>query len=530
MKTRIEIDNKILTESHLLLNYVRERKAESDVTPHVELEILLDSKIRYPKFYRLFFDIEPSGKDIKSDLIFEYSNPSTNGEKVKALDSILTLNSASESQNEYNLDWQIDTARPSKAHLYGIVSTNLFNSNVDLQLEYEGPTFKLSTPVALKVSHRLDLSGNSKSHIELGVRLPKRSVEIDHNIKLIFEADAGKLQINHFEVQIVSPNSLVVDGVRQPKSVYISRHRTTSANGETAYDLSFGINNFQVDLSTRPEGDRLASILTKVDKSPIVKSFGISYSRNTNPSDNSRRSLFQVKKNEVAFIVIDGSIASQSQDNQFKLLSSLNLKALDFTGNARAKFDIEDNKSNVLGYNLEVTAENLIRILFKIISINSQAKVDINNKKVDFKFEITKLGEVKSVKLASTGALRTGSTNEFDVSYNKVLSNGQTKTGNGVVKFSWVPGKKVEAKLDVANALTAKFALKKEQLSDENVSKEAHLRYAHLDDPTPSEREFKLFHATKTESGSSKQVTFNALAKKGNILLILKFEYHVLNQ
>ena len=186
LKANLEIENKILKDSHFLLNYQRERKSDSDVVPHVVFEALLDSKIRNEKHYRLFFDIEPSGKDIKSDLIYERSNPSTNHELVKVIDSMITLTSIGEQGIDYSVDLQVDTARPSRLHIFGQMSANMFQSNIDLQAEYKGPSFELTTPVGIKIGHHADLSAGAKSHVEIGFKAPYPSRPIDHHLKVIF--------------------------------------------------------------------------------------------------------------------------------------------------------------------------------------------------------------------------------------------------------------------------------------------------------------------------------------------------------
>jgi hypothetical protein len=398
----------------------------------------------------------------------------------------------------------------------------MFNSHVELSALYSGPNFEIKTPVGIMIGHKADLSGQGKSHVELGFRLPQRAgrPDIDHNLKVIVEADVTKLQISALEVQIKTPKSPVVDGVAQPYTLFVTR-RKTEQNGEGKYELSAGLSNFQIDVNSRlGEAHTVAKALTGVDKNPVINAFLIKYTRHTNSKDNSGRSQLVVSKNALTFVNVEARLSYNKVDlASYTAKAGLDAKIKEIATTVEAEISITDSQKGQLKFDASYKADGLLRILLKIISVKVNSAVDTSAKKADLAVELLKLGDVKKVTLTAANApIRSGPAGyEFDVAYSKQFASPTTpiKSGTGTVKFVWVQGKKVEAKLNVPSSLDARFLLNREKTEGVEIKSELQLGYSHLDDPTPSQREFKFFYNGLTTVGSTRVTTFNVLAKKG---------------
>ena len=199
-----------------------------------------------------------------------------------------------------------------------------------------------------------------------------------------------------------------------------------------------------------------------------------------------------------------------------ELGASINAQVLEFQGSISAKINAESSQRRQYhNLNLNFEAQNLFKILSKIASV--KAKLLADGSKVDFRYEIVRLGELRSFVLKSANnKLRSeaGGKKSFDVAYEKTLSTGKVYKANGVASFSIRNLKNLDVNINVKDS----FFLK---LSAENTRQTADLslgpvhklnaNYAHLD-YQPTER---LVQLSMSNSSNGNEWSLDFLAKNG---------------
>lgn len=196
------IDNKILRDLKLNLEFKRQ-KEENSVVPTYKIEALLDSKLRNNKYKKLSINLKPDGRNINGDYVVEFSDARTNDQVKQVASGLVKLTSTKENGIEYDVDITTNTQIPSKSRLFGKVSLNMLQSNIDLKFEHDGVKLDIAEPANLKLGHLVDASGPiTKVEVfsYLKVNLPTRN--INHGGKIILESNPVTMRPSYLEVQI----------------------------------------------------------------------------------------------------------------------------------------------------------------------------------------------------------------------------------------------------------------------------------------------------------------------------------------
>ena len=516
VSAKLQLNNKILRQLDLNLEATRTKNPQN-IVPNYRVELLFDSKLKQQRYRRFLFTVDPQGNDIRSSLVFEKLNQNTNFQLEKIVEASLNLQSRSEAKNDYDVDFKWQTKRPSMLTVSGVLSLNLIKSNIDLSVEYSGPRFKLQTPARIQMSHAFDLSSaNAKSHVQLGLKY--EALNINHNVKLLFKADPSKFRIDHLEVQVQTPknqNSL-------PYTVFFSKQIQEQDQNSKNVHIQIGINNFAIDLSKRQS--KIAQSLIKLDSNSLINSITLDYFRNVDSKTNMRNLKISLSKNNVEFVLIDGSLNGclddiRSNPNEValqSLSSSLKIRALEYSGGFNSKLDLESSLSNKRHFmNFELKTDGLLRILIRLISV--EAKLDVKNDVVNGHYEMKKIGDVRgfTFKTKPNTRIRFGSDGfkEFDIDYVKNIGGSKQSKSSGTVRYKFENIKNFQSSLNMPNYFRYELAFRNERkLQNRRFGvHDIQFKYAHLD-VQPTERELKVFIDGENQSNG---FIFNVLAKKG---------------
>jgi hypothetical protein len=527
------LDNKILREFHLEFEVKRE-KNENNVIGEYKLEAILDSHIREHRKYKLYADIVPEGKNIKSYLVIERKDQNTNQEKIKLIDGLLTLNHGdSEADVDYDVYLQIETYTQKKVNLNGHISASLFDSNIDLSLEFSN-TIKskimytkmygsevisnttLAHPINIRLGHHFDGSSKSKSYVELSAKLP--NTPLNHGAKILFLIEIPKLNVNYLEFQLRTPKS-----GETPYSVHVGR-TIDAESGKSEYEG--GISNFEIDLSRS-----IANSLAKVDGNNILKSFLVKFARTYDSQKNTYDHQLVFEKNGNEFAKLNSNLYGSFSElrkqlnrvdgevNAQELGASIKLKVMEHTGSLSGKLALEASRARSFHkFNFEFDTVNLFRIFLKVISVRTNFVVE--NSKIEASHEIVRLGDLRSFSLKTTnGQLRTiGGEKQFDISYEKKLSNGTSFKSTGVATYSFNDFKNFLIKFDVPNH--SDFNIQAENSKNPDLSLGIHFLDISLNhrDYQPYGRKFSVRVENVTDLVNNihaRNVVVNLLLKEG---------------
>lgn len=513
---KLQLNNKILRQLDLNLEVTREKNPQN-VVPNYRVELLFDSKIRQHRYRRFLFTVDPQGNDIRSSLLFEKQNINTNFELEKIAEASLNLKSRSGAKYDYDVDFRMQTKRPSKLSVSGVVSLNLIKSNVDLSVEYSGPRFSLQPPAKIQMSHAFDLSSaNAKSHVQLGLKY--EALNVDHNVKLLFKADPSQFRIDHLEVQVQTPknrNAL-------PYTVFFSKQIQEQNQNSKKVHIKIGFNNFAIDLSNKQS--KIAQSLIKLDSNSLINSITLDYLRTVDDNTKANNLKISLSKNNAEFVLIEGSLngcldnirLNPNEVTPQSLSSALKIRALEYTGGFSTQLDLESSLASRRHLmNFELKTEGLLRILIKLISI--EAKLDVKNDLINGHFEMKKIGDVRGFSLKTKPNTRirssSGGFKEFDIDYAKNIGGRKQSQSSGTVRFKFDNIKNFQSSLNMADFFRYELVFKNER-SVQNRRFGVHdvqLNYAHLD-VQPTERELKIFIDGESQPNG---LIFNVLAKKG---------------
>lgn len=513
MSAKLQLKNKILRELDLNLEVTRDKKPEH-VVPTYRVEFLLDSKLRQHKYRRFLFNVVPNGQDISSNLIIEKLNEEANLEKVA--EATLSLKSRSAAKYDYDVDFKLQTRRPSSLSLSGVLSLDIFKSNVDLSVVYSGPQLKLETPANIRFSHALDLSPNGKSFAQLGVKYEARN--INHNVKFLFKVDPNEMRIDHLEIQVQTPKTTS----SLPYTVFFSKEINDENPNSKNVHIKIGIDNFAIDLSNKES--KIAKSLIKLDSNNLIKSITLDYVRNSDNNSNQRNVKVSLKKNNVEFASIETGLngcldsirANPNEVSRQSLSSSLKINVFENSAGVNTKLDVESslrNKRHFIDFDLKT--DGLLRILIKVISI--QAKLDVNREKIDAHYEIKKIGELRSFALKTKPNTQirqiSGGFKEFDVEYIKVLGGNRQLKSSGKVQYKFENVKNFESSLNIPGSFRYELNFKNTRNQQNNLFgvHDIRMNYAHLD-VQQAERELKIFIDGESQTNG---IVFNILAKRG---------------
>jgi hypothetical protein len=503
------LDSKIVERQfYSTLNFGR-NKTDANIVPNYYLEALFSAA---ESKRRIFFNIEPSGRNIDSSFIVENS-------KTKLIDSKLTLKSNDE-QNDvdlnYDLVFYVKTSRGGLLNLKGTVLATLLNSNIDLALDYSNPTFVLPKPGTIKLGHYYDGAAGGKSNVNFHVNAP--FTPINHGGKFVFTYNLETAKFDYLELLVSKP------GRDTPYSIFFERSETLVDMKKTT-DLTIGLRDAQYDLGKSE--NQLLKGLIRVDDQEVLKSLILHLIRSQDKKSKKISFDLHVKKNTKQFVSIKYNLKgdletirkSTTEISKQEVGGDLYVKIMDNSGSIAAELEFESSvKNNKHKFDFEFKTENLFKMLFKIASIESEFSSE--NGKLDAKIEVQKVGDVKSFKIVSKGDPRQiGDGKEFNVDYEKKLANNQVLTGSGVARYRFRNFKNFESSISIPDHYESKMSLETKRTNTDDMFGFHSFKFSnkHLDG-VKSEQDFNiLVHNKTTSDNTGNTIQLVASVRRGDI-------------
>lgn len=421
-KLHFEVENKILRPFHHKLLVNRDNTRDT-IVPVWNVEILHDSQRRGPKRYNLKLELTPQGRDITGQFFLEARDDMTQQQLFRPIEGRLALVSQSNEATSYTVDISgYNKIRQAELKITGTVEYAMFNSDVNLFIDYKNAHIVFPKPANIRLGHMIDMRPGAKSNMRFHVEHAFRA--IDHGVQINFSADPVENKINYLEFEISKP------GFDQPASLFFEKTETDEDNTYTK-DVKFGIRNISRQLSS--------GVLIKVDGDQTLRSL-IFHATKVHARGKSINAELTVLKNGNAFVVVKRGVfgelekvrASVDELSKTSFGGNLYVKVLENSGAVSAQLDLEASKSaKTHAAEFKFKTENLFKILSKLASV--EAKMSSAPGAFNAQIEYKKLGEVKSFKLYSTSGLRfAGKKAEFDIRYEKRLASGGIITGSGM--------------------------------------------------------------------------------------------------
>ena len=523
---KIELDNKIRKDFHVLLDIQQDKSNEENIVATYLVQGLLESKVKDHNRYNFKFNVNPSGKSISSNMLIEKLNNNTNFQNLKILEVALDL--VHDESSNFDYDYAVALNANSKngnLKLDGKIIGSLFQSKIDLSALFKGEKYSMTSPLRLVSGHSYDGSEDAKSYVEF--HLEAKDFSLNHGGKLIFVIDAQKRLIQYIELQIPRAD-------KQPLSLFYQR----SSNADTSVKVSYGLLNAEINLAD--SNSSVAQTLIRADDQTILRSLVFEYSKEYNAKLKKTFYGINAKKNNNTFVFVN--LAYLGDVEELRVYSSelprqvigfdLSARVLENSGKVFAQADLESSaKKNLHNFEFEFKSENFFRLLLRVISIS--AKFKLNKSNVDAKAELTKIGDVKSYKITSSGNLRNvGEWKEFNVNYEKKLANGKSITGAGLAKFKFTDFKNFQSNVEIKKHFTSSFNV-------ENVRKNKDAMFGthnfnfnmkHLDVET-NEQDYKVLIHNITDTNSFKFLLLardgelNSLENRDKVSFLVKLNY-----
>lgn len=422
---KFELHNKIREEVRVLMDVLRDNTNEDNILPKYKVQGLLEGKQRR---YNFMFDLEPNGKSIYSNLLLERQNSATNFANDKLFEGHLNMKQNEENSLESDYDVELKTkSKLGELNVNGKMIFSLFKSTVDLVGKYKGVTFSTNNPVRVKFGHTYDGSENAQSFVV--AHLEAKDFGIDHGGKLVFAVDVARFIVEHLELQINRPN------IKTPLSIFYKND--ISGNG---FVKTLGFKNLGLDLKN--SDSFFGRALVRVDGQEEVNSIVFTYSKETN--NNNASYIMGINKNDNNFVKLDlsyyGSLAplrtASTELPKEKIGFELFVRYLENSGRIKTDLELESSmKKREHNFQFDFKTEKIFRVILGVISVNAKFKTDKSNA-IDMNGEVTTIGDLKSFKIWSKGNTRADREwREFDVNYEKKLSNGKTLSGKGIAKY-----------------------------------------------------------------------------------------------
>ena len=424
------IVNKILKPTSITGIILREKEADN-VIPTYRLEAEYNSDITDMKGH-LKLNIIPTGRDIKATLSLETNKKKSTEQPLRIVDVEGTLtHKKSEDDIDYKVDFAYKSFRKTSASLTGDLGLSMFKSNVDLNFIFSSQNLKLDTPANLKIGHTYDGSKGGKSFINLGLALP--ATKVNHNVKVIVGLDGFSLE--SVELQIKTPSAL-------DKPLIVSLGKSASGTDVTEIQLLF--NNFNIDLSQRKSA--VAQALIKVDDDNILRSLLVKVKREKGDDGKKNDIRLELEKNAKGMasfglnthlkLDLAKLVTNPKEIARQEASAGFDLKVLDYTGSMQASLNLEKSaeKNSHVG-EFEFKTDSILKFLTKVSSLN--VKFDKKGEAFKASLDLVRLGDLRTLKMASTSGIRkNGDMNEFDISYEKSMANGDKNSKKGLVKYS----------------------------------------------------------------------------------------------
>ncbi len=433
----IVIDNKIVNDLLLQFNFGRNKTQIKDIVPSYYMEAILDNKFIQARRYRLFSEIKPTGKSIRTDLVIERSDVETrfNTEKIVDMDLNMMYVEQSDPDLDYDIDMRIRTIMNSETRMTGKFYASLLKSNISLSMTYTCPTYTLPQPATITLGHMWSGETDAKNYFELFVNLP--STPINYGERILFNFDIGTKRFNLLEVQLFKQGTMV-------GSIFYENRRGNRM------DWSMGMRNFQIDLS------KYQFLQPVVKNQNVLRSFVMSVLMKNETVDRKFSNEMSILLNDQELTAFRMNLQGDfKQIREFTteiprqtLSGDLYMRLLDNMGTMSAELSFESSKQNKKhSLDFQLQTENFIQNLIRIKSVMS--KMSMQKGTVNVNMQVFPIGEITSYQVGTRGDVTLENDSQFSVDYVKKMQDGTTLNGVSVVKYTQKDFKNWEATLTV---------------------------------------------------------------------------------
>jgi hypothetical protein len=508
------IDNKIVRDLLVQLNFGRNKTREENIVPDYYLDVLFDSKVdnSNPKRYKLSANITPQGKNIESTLSVERDTTQVINGDLK-----LTHNDETDSYLEYDVDLNVNTISPRKIKVTGRILADLLKSDIDLKMKYESESVKFED-ARIKMAHFYNGQENAKSFVEFQLNLPHTPV--NHGGKMLFNIDIATRKLNYLEIQLLKNQNVILSlfGDRMDKNLIL-----------------FGIKDCKLETT-------VAAMPWETDNSEQLKSLICSMKRNQ--SNKKITNEIKVTRNEKELVSVDYTLKMPD----FNMIREKSTEIprqqiggefdVSFNGKSQQKFlvdlDFQSSvKNNKHEFNFKFETDNLIRNLVKIEKINSELSMD--NGKLSARVEVRPVGQIKSYKLSSQSSSPrvNGDLKEFDINFEKTLADGTNVKTTGVAQYTFKDFKNFKTSVQVPKHYASEISLETKRTNSQDMFGYHMFQFVnkHLD--INVERQLRVLIHNKTSSemiveASLKRGPLGSIAQNENLDILIDLKANTL--
>ena len=359
-------ENKILYQFDSSLKVKKQTTSSNRfISSAYVLEGLFDDSSRH---YKLSMNVDPQGSSIKSYLIIEKSDDSTNNELVQIVNGVFNLLNKN-SPNDFDVDIVLESNGFGKVKVTGNLLATLFKSNINLVADYSFKTISLPNAASFLIGHSYDMSNRDKSFVVFQVKSP--FTKIDHGVKVVFQfADDLSNTLKNFEIFINTPNTN-----DSPYNIYYENNKGIYESEDEYQEYSAGLKNFNIDLSKTMSQSDLAKYLIEADETPMLNSLDFQMKKVLNSKDSSMGIDMQVRKNQKNVASANGRVyGSVFSNNQAG--AKISMKLLKSSSSMETRIVKRDaGKGLSASYSFE-TDNPILAKYFTSISIDFNTKIE----------------------------------------------------------------------------------------------------------------------------------------------------------
>jgi len=484
----IVIDNKFVNDLLVQFNFGRNKTQIKNIVPSYYMEAIFDNKFIQSRRYRLFSEIRPTGKSIKTDLVIEKIDVSSkfNTEKLVEMDLNMNYVQQSDPDMDYDIDMRIRTITNTDTRITGKVFATLLRSNISLAMTYTCPTYTLPQPATVRLGHMWSGETDAKNYFEMFVNLP--STPINFGERVLFNFDISTKRFNFIEFQLFRQEAML-------GSLFYENRRGNRI------DWSVGLRNWQIDLS------KYQYLQPIIKNQNVLKSLVLSVLMKNETVDRKF-------SNEMSILLNDQELAAMRLNLQgdFKQLRTLTtevprssvsgdlyMRVLDNIGTLSTELNFESSRQNDKhSFEFQFQTENFIQNLMRIKSIMS--KMSSQKGKINANLQVFPVGEITSYQIGTTGDVMTQNDSQFAVEYVKVMQDGTNFKGTSAVKYTYKDFQNWEAALTVDGHFMYSMSLMNKRINTVDMFGNHLFKFAnkHMDGKVQFENDIKLVFNNKT--------------------------------
>jgi hypothetical protein len=361
------------------------------ISSSYRLEGLFDDSTRH---YKLSMDVKPEGSSIKSYLIVEKSDDSTNNELVQIASGVFDLLNKQNSPNDFDVEFQLESNSFGKVKVTGNIMATLLKSNINLIADYSFKTISLPNAASFLIGHSYDMSNSDKSFVVFQVKSP--FVKIDHGVKVTFQfADNMSSSLKNIELFINTPNTNDL-----PYNIYYENNKGINQDKDEYQQYMAGIKNFNIDLSKALSQSDLAKYLIEADDTPMLNSIDFQLRKVLNNKDNSMGIDMQMSKNKQNVASANGrvygSVFSNSQSG-----AKISMKLLKSTSSMETRI-VKRNAGKGISASYSFETDNpILEKYFTMLNIDFNTKVENDINDVEWNVVYSRNKDVSTKRVAN---------------------------------------------------------------------------------------------------------------------------------